>query len=137
VEILEYDERRWEELQAFFRVMNQGIAREPDVFRWKYLKAPAARRGVNQFLTVIDQGEIAGTLGFTECPVYVHGQKLVSCAFNDWYILPRMRLRRRSGMALTSCAASPIMSSTWLRCARLCNARGAKRRDTEADDARE
>ena len=94
MEILEYDERRWEELQAFFRVMNQGIAREPDVFRWKYLKAPAARRGVNQFLTVIDQGEIAGTLGFTECPVYVHGKKLMSCAFNDWYILPRMRGKR-------------------------------------------
>jgi len=91
MEILEYDERRWDELREFFRVMNQGIGREPDVFRWKYLKAPAARRGVSQFLTVIDQGEIAGTLGFTECPVYVHGQKLLSCAFNDWYILPRLR----------------------------------------------
>ena len=93
MEILEYDERRWDELREFFRVMNQGIGREPDVFRWKYLNAPAARSGVSQFLLVVDQGEIAGTLGFTECPAYVHGQKLMSCAFNDWYILPRLRGR--------------------------------------------
>ncbi|MCD6283609.1 GNAT family N-acetyltransferase [bacterium] len=91
MEVVEYDEQRWEDLLKFFRVMNLGFAREPDVFRWKYLQSPAARRGVSQFLTVIDEGKIAGTLGFTECPVYVHGKKLMSCAFNDWYILPRLR----------------------------------------------
>jgi len=91
VEILEYDEQRWEGLLKFFRVMNLGFAREPDVFRWKYLSAPAARRGAKLFLTIIDKGEVAGIMGFAECPAYVHGKKLMSCAFNDWYILPRLR----------------------------------------------
>ncbi len=91
MEVVEYDEQHREGLQKFFRILNLGFAREPDVFRWKYLDAPAARSGVSQFLLVIDQGEVAGTLGFTECPAYVRGQKLMSCAFNDWYILPRLR----------------------------------------------
>lgn len=93
MEVVEYDKQHWGGLYKFFRTMNLGLAREPEVFRWKYLDAPAARNGVSQFLLVIDQGEIAGTLGFTECPVYLHGKKLMSCAFNDWYILPRLRGR--------------------------------------------
>ena len=91
MEVVEYDEQRWEDLLKFFRVMNLGFAREPDVFRWKYLSAPEARRGSKLFLTIIDRGEVAGIMGFAECPAYVHGQKLMSCAFNDWYVLPRLR----------------------------------------------
>ncbi len=91
MEVIEYSDLYWDSLRRFWRVMNLSFAHEPDVFRWKHLDSPAARRGAKLFLTVIDQGEVAGTLGFTECPIYVHGQKLMSCAFNDWYILPRLR----------------------------------------------
>jgi hypothetical protein len=91
VEVTEYSDLYWDRLRKFWRVMNLSFGHEPEVFRWKHLESPAARRGTKLFLLVIDQDEVAGTLGFTECPIYVQGQKLMSCAFNDWYILPRLR----------------------------------------------
>jgi hypothetical protein len=94
MEVIEYDARYWDGLNRFWREMRLGLAREPEVFKWKYLDAPAAKAGSKLFLLVIDKDEVAGTLGFTECPVYVHGRKFTSCAFNDWYILPRMRGKR-------------------------------------------
>lgn len=94
MEVVEYSDQYRDHLRRFWRVMKLNLAHEPEVFNWKYLNAPAARAGSNLFLIVVDEGEVAGTLGFTECPVYVHGQKLQSCAFNDWYILPRMRGKR-------------------------------------------
>ncbi|OGK09641.1 MAG: hypothetical protein A2Y63_03090 [Candidatus Riflebacteria bacterium RBG_13_59_9] len=92
--MIEYSDRYRDRLNRFWHVMKLGLAHEPEVFKWKYLEAPAARAGSRLFLVVIDEGEVAGILGFTECPVYVHGQKLMSCAFNDWYILPRLRGKR-------------------------------------------
>lgn len=71
--------------------MNLGLAREPEVFRWKFLEAPGGQERGPLFLLLLEGGEVAGTLGFTECPVFVQGRKLQSCAFNDWYILPRLR----------------------------------------------
>jgi len=94
VEVAEYTDRYWKPLNRFWRIMKLNLAHEPDVFRWKYLDAPAARAGARLFLVVVEEGEVVGTLGFTECPVYVHGQRLMSCAFNDWYIHPRLRGKR-------------------------------------------
>lgn len=90
MEVIDYREEFWLPLNTFWQTMGLAFAHEPEVFRWKFQQAPAARRGVSLFQVVIDQGEVAGTLGFTETPIYVQGQRLQSCAFNDWYILPRL-----------------------------------------------
>jgi|GEM_PF-2276874 len=90
MEVVDYREEFWLPLNRFWRKMGLAFAREPQVFRWKFLVAPAARRGRSLFRVVLDQGEVAGTMGFTEMPIFVQGQRLQSCAFNDWYLLPRL-----------------------------------------------
>lgn len=91
VEVAAFREEHWDGLLKFWRELRFSFAGEPDVFRWKYFQQPAARNGAQLFFVILEGGEVAGTMGFTECPIVIQGNVLQSCAFNDWYILPSLR----------------------------------------------
>jgi hypothetical protein len=91
VEVAAFREEHWDGLLKFWREIRFSFADEPDVFRWKYMQQPAARNGAQLFFVILENGEVAGTMGFNECPIVVGGNVLQSCAFNDWYILPSLR----------------------------------------------